>query len=156
MDKKNQHLEDRYDPEPGVYRGVLREISKYTKLENVRMKWELVSGADNVFRYFVSSKHGTVPGGFLWRLLFMWKEMTFDDVMMMTKSDDINLLDKFVGQEADVLVHRYDMGNGCTEEFVADLAPAGKHIQKLKNGGYRESESPWILRPQLHDVMFYY
>ena len=48
------------------------------------------------------------------------------------------------------------MGNGCTEEFVADLAPVGKHIQKLKNGCYQESENPWILRPHLYAVRFYY
>ena len=130
---------DRFDPEPGTYRAKLVAVDRYTNSKGqlgVRLKWQLLSHPDKHSIFYAFSHYSLANTGLISRLTYHWKGMLWADVLGLQAADGRHAPERFIGDEADVLVVPHVNQNGENRTHVSDVAPAGTYVAETQPGIY--------------------
>jgi hypothetical protein len=118
------------------------------------MTFELINEERGGTNFLVESMFHSGPGGSLWRVLRNWKGYSPEEIEALQATRNPRLLQQFLNDEADVLVHSYHAYEPEHITFVADLAPPNRYLRQRRSGSWYLTDRDWWITPRLEFLVF--
>jgi hypothetical protein len=137
--KINLDLIPMENPMPGKYRAVLLNTERRQKAPGrttIRLEWGLINHPARDCYYIANSFFGITSPGLLAKALWSWKRIPWKEEVKKMQEGGPATPERFVGDEADVVVDTWETKEGFLRPVVKLVYPPGRFVRELENGSF--------------------